>query len=103
MASEKVDFVEPFNKLLDAIEGAINAQGLWTAISYVGIVILLATLVTWLFQKRRGGSVNGQDAKTFFWPLLIGGICVAPKGIIPILLKILGGAINIIIHGVESL
>ena len=52
-----VDFVTLWNSFLATVEGVTNVTGLFTIAAYVGLVIIIAAIVRWAWQKRKGGRI----------------------------------------------
>ena len=93
-----VDFVTLWNSFLATVEGVTNVTGLFTIAAYVGLVIIIAAIVRWAWQKRKGGRiVENRDGSLLAGALIAGLILIAPKVIIPIALFILQTIVNLVI------
>lgn len=93
-----VDFVTLWNSFLTTVEGVTNVTGLFTIAAYVGLVIIIAAIVRWAWQKRKGGRiVENRDGSLLAGALIAGLILIAPKVIIPIALFILQTIVNLVI------
>lgn len=67
--------------------------GLVTAMTVIGVILVLAAVISWLWSKKRGGSGNASQA--VIWMLVIGGLLAAPTVLIPLILKLCDFLINI--------
>lgn len=83
MAS-KVDLISGWEGLWGPIKAALGS-GLTTALSVIGVAILVSALVTYAWQRRKGG---GRGFGMLTWPLVIGAVCAAPEVLMPIFLKL---------------
>lgn len=95
---ENVDFVTLWTSFLATLESVTNTAGLFTIASYVGLVVIIAAIVRWAWQKRKGGRlVENRDGTLLAGALIAGLLLIAPKVIIPIALFILQVLANLCI------
>ncbi|MDO4243562.1 MAG: hypothetical protein Q4C85_07365 [Actinomyces sp.] len=85
---ESVDFTTLWSSFLTTVESVADTAGLFTILAYVGLGILIAAIVRWFWQKRRGGRI-AEGNSAVFWALVVGLLCISPKVVIPIALLIL--------------
>lgn len=91
-----VDFVGPWNNLLGSINGV---DGILTVLAVFGVLIVVVSLVGWIWKKRRGGGAGGFPVMA----VLCGALLAAPKAVIPIVLVILQWLTNIFLGFADAL
>lgn len=64
-----------------------------TLLAVIGMLIIVAGIVKYLWDKRRGG---GGNTNALVWTIVVGAVLAAPALIIPILLA----AIDIVVNAV---
>ena len=95
-----VNLTSGWNTLWGAISGAIGGP-IMTLLTIIGVILVIGSIITWVFQKRRGGSaISGLGP--VLWTLLAGAMLAAPQVIIPLFLTILDFIINTIIAIVNA-
>lgn len=70
--------------------------GLGRTLAFVGVAIVVLSLVQWAWASRRGRG-QGQAARPVWGALIIGSLLTAPTVIVPLLLGVLSTLINIVI------
>lgn len=75
--------VSGWNDLMDLLGN--GGQAIFTIAAVIGVVVLLASVLGWLWQRRKGSvSVGG-----FPWmAVIVGAVLAGPKVVIPVLLGI---------------
>lgn len=75
----------------DKLWASLGSFGsLTTFLSIFGVVIVIAAIVKYVFDKRRGGG----NPSGLLWGLVAGGLLAAPGLVIPALLVIADALIN---------
>lgn len=69
--------------------------GLGRTLAFIGVAIVVLSLVKWAWSSRRGGQ--SQAARPVWGTLIIGSLLTAPTVIVPLLLGVLSTLINIAI------
>ncbi|XKH58638.1 hypothetical protein LG293_16435 (plasmid) [Citricoccus nitrophenolicus] len=97
-APAKVDLSAGWTKVIAALESGWS--GLLTALTFVGILLIVWALVKWAWDRRRGGGMQGSGP---MWGALIPGfILVAPKILIPFLLNLFDIVANLVLRLIAS-
>lgn len=91
---EQVDFQGGWNSFWGAISGQLG--GLGTILTWVGMLMVLGSVIGFIWQKRRGGG-GGQGLAGVFIVMFIGALLAAPGALIPGLLGIIDWVGNVII------
>ena len=82
-----VDFVTGWTSLW-----AMAPKGLGTALATIGVAIVVWFVISWAWQKRKGGQ-GGLGG--FPWmAVLIGSLLAGPAVVFPALLGLLGAVVN---------
>lgn len=82
-----------------ALTTATGIGGVITLLAIVGMLLVVGGVIGWLFKKRRGGSgqmTQGMDGLLI--TILIGGILVAPRYGIQVLLVIVDVICNAVLR-----
>lgn len=95
-AGDTIDFSGAWKSMWTAIESATGIAGVIKLFAIVGVILVLASLIGWLFQKRRGGGVS-QGLSGVLVTLIIGIVLVAPNYGIGALLTIVDGIGNAVV------
>ena len=77
--------------------GAITgpAAGILKIATWVGVVIVVAAVFAWLFERKRGGGVmSGQKSQGLIWAIVLGAVLAGPDLLIPLVLKIADWVVN---------
>lgn len=92
----EVDLAEGFNRLWDAIP---NSGQVSVVMSIIAVIIVIITVVPWLWQRRKGG-MNGFSG--FPWiAVVIAGILAGPQLVFPLILNILSVILNLFVMAVD--
>lgn len=94
----KVDFKSGWNTLWGAVESAVPNLG--TIMAAIGVAIIVLALITYFWQKRRGGL--GQNTQAIWGAVIFGALMCAPAIVIPLLLTILEWVANILFAAVNA-
>jgi len=90
-----LDFSGAWSSFWSAITGTANIKGVLTLAGVVGLLLVVGAIVTWLFQKRRGGGL-AQGTSGLIITIVVGAILAGPNFAIPAILKVvdtLGNAV----------
>lgn len=91
-----VDFVGGFSTLWSALP---NSATIGTVLAAIGVLIVIITVLPWLWQRRKGGL---QGMNGFPWiAVVIAGICAGPQVVFPILLGLLGLVVNLLVAAAQ--
>lgn len=97
-SSDSVNLTGAWNQLWDAVPGD---AGFWNIITVIGIMMVVFSLLSYLWQHRRGtGWGNGYQV--IIGMLIIGAVMMAPSLIIPLLLNIVDFFIDFFIGIMET-
>ena len=88
----QVNLAAGWNTLWGAISSVIGGQ-ITLILTIIGVVMVIAAVGTWIFQRRRGGGVT-QGLGAILWTLIAGALLAAPQVVIPLILTILDLVIN---------
>lgn len=91
-ADTKIDLTGSWNKLVGALSGG-SVEKVLTFLSIIGVILVIASIGGYLWQRRRGGGGNHSG---LLWAGLVGALFAAPKVVIPIALTILDFLISAI-------
>jgi hypothetical protein len=98
-ADTKIDLTGSWNKLVTALSGG-SVDKVLTFLSIVGVILVVASVGGYLWQRRRGGGGNHSG---LLWAGLIGALLSAPKLVVPIILSILDFVIGALATIVSNL
>ena len=81
----------------DTFWGAISAElgGVMTALTVIGTLLVVCSVLSWIWQKRRGGNA-AQGLGGVFIFIFIGAVLAAPGLLIPGILSIIDWIANAI-------
>lgn len=88
-AGDTVDLSAAWDSFWGPVSSAIGTSAT-TLLTVVGVVILIASIATYIFKKRQGGANTGG----LFWAALIGAVLAAPAVLFPLLLQLADFVIN---------
>lgn len=91
LSAGKVDFSGGWSSLWGAISGQLG--GVLTILTWVGVIMVVFSVMGWVYQKRKGGGM-GQGASGVFITLFVGAVLCAPQLLIPAVLGILDFVAN---------
>lgn len=95
-AAGEIDLVGGFTALWSNLP---NAAAIADVLSMVAVVIVLVTVVPWLWQRRKGG-LSGMGG--FPWVgVIVAAFLAGPSVVFPVLLGLLGLVINVGISGLN--
>lgn len=86
-----VDFAGGWNKVWSAVSGVMG-QGLANLLTAIGVILIVAAIFKWFWDRRRGGG--GGGGTPLVMAIVIGTILAAPQVVIPIFLKIVDWVAN---------
>lgn len=76
-----------------------DAQGLLEIASYIGVALIVVSLVTYAWQRRNGKAKAGP----LVWTLVIGCLACAPNLLIPGVLHLIDGTATAVISLLNSI
>lgn len=91
---EKPDFRSGWDSLLSAINSA--APGLLTAAAVLGVALVIIAGITYLWNKRRGGSAT-QGSGALIWVAIIGGVLAGPTILVPLILDLAALIVGLVV------
>lgn len=92
-----VDFVSEWNTIWGAVGSALGPiNGL---LSLVGAILVVAAVVKWVWEKRKGSANHGPLLHT----IIIGAVLMAPNVVIPIFLTLIDAIVNAAISAGSSI
>lgn len=96
--SGKVDLIGPWNQFWGQITGG-NTE-LSVALAIVGAVLIVVSVLVWLWTSRK--NRGGQVMSGFPWvSTIVGGLLAAPTVVIPAILLVLQGFLNVLAYFVN--
>lgn len=60
----------------------------------IGVLLVVAAIGRWLWDRRRGGSGAGSHS-ALLWTTLVGALLCAPSFLLPVLLFVIDGVVNV--------
>jgi len=92
--NNKIDLAGQWDTIWKNIQSSTGFSKLQTVLDIIGVLIILAAILRWLWSRRTGG---GADHKHVGWTLLVGAVLMAPDLLIPALLTIADAFVNAIV------
>lgn len=86
------NFREGWVSLWNTVSGAFG--GLATLLTWIGIILLTVSVITWIMRKARGG---GGNTTGLVWTTVIGAILCAPQFLMPLIFGLIDLIIGVII------
>lgn len=83
-----------WEKLWSAVSGAAGT-GLTTALTVIGVALVLIAVIGYIWQRRRGG---GGQSSGLIWTLIIGAILAGPTIVMPLLLTLIDWILNMFVN-----
>ena len=80
----------------DTVWGAVSGawgSGLSNLLTAIGVVMVLAAVSKWAWDRRRGGG-GGGGSSAVVWAMVIGGLLAAPQVIFPAVLTVVDWVLN---------
>ena len=100
--AENVNLMETWNSLLAAFESVTGMDGLLKVAAWVGLILIIASIIGFLWTRRQGGSPFQGMGRAISGSLIMGLILIAPKVAVPVILFIVQTIINIVVTGLGS-
>lgn len=92
----KINLAGGWDTVWSAIQSAIGNQ-LTALLTAVGVLIVVASLFKWMWDRRRSGGGGMGQSSGVLWSLLVGATLSAPGLLIPIFLTILDAIANAVL------
>jgi hypothetical protein len=92
--SKTVDLSSSWGKIWTALSNSTGFSKLQWVITVVGIILILSSLLRYLWSRRTGGGQGGHQP--VFWTLFVGAILMLPQVLIPVILTVADAIINAI-------
>ena len=90
---DTIDLESGFQTFWSAIP---NSAGVATVLTAIGVLIILFTVVPWIWQRRKGGF---QGMQGFPWMgVVFAAVLAGPQVVIPLLLRVLSLLTNLLIQ-----
>jgi hypothetical protein len=97
-----VDFASSWTSLWNSVSGSIS--GLTKILGIVGLLLVVGSVLKWLWDRRRGGVGGGFQAHShILFTLVLGAVLAAPNFMINWMLVILDTIVNAIASIGQSL
>ena len=97
-----VDFASSWTTLWNSVSGSIS--GLTKLLGIVGLLLVVGSVLKWLWDRRRGGVGGGFQAHShILFTLVLGAVLAAPNFMINWMLVILDTIVNAIASIGQSL
>lgn len=91
--AEEVNLKASWGKFWGDFSQAVGTQ-LLGMITMVGMLLVVGSVLKWLWDRRRGNGGGMGGANTVMWTLLLGATLAAPGLLIPLFLQLLDGIAN---------
>lgn len=90
-----VDFASSWTTLWGSVSGSIS--GLTKILGIIGLLLVVGSVLKWLWERRRGGMGGGFQAHSnILFTLVLGAVLAAPDFMIEWMLVILDTIVNAI-------
>ena len=90
-----VDFASSWTTLWGSVSGSIS--GLTKILGIIGLLLVVGSVLKWLWERRRGGAGGGFQAHShILFTLVLGAVLAAPNFMIEWMLVILDTIVNAI-------
>lgn len=101
--TDKIDLAGGWDRLWTSISGGEGIAQIANLATVVGVIIVVAAIVKWAWEKRRsggggGGGGGGGRPDGILWALLVGAILAGPNLILPMFLTVLDTLANAVIN-----
>ena len=97
-----VDFASSWTTLWNSVSGSIS--GLTKILGIIGLLLVVGSVLKWLWDRRRGGVGGGFQAHShILFTLVLGAVLAAPNFMIDWMLVILDTIVNAIASIGQSL
>lgn len=87
----KVNLSAAWSSFWTPVQAAIGPAAV-TLITVVGLMVLLSSLGTYIFQRRRGTGKGNTSG--LFWAAMFGALLIAPSVLFPLLLQLADFVVN---------
>ena len=94
-AGNSVNLAQSWSTLWAAVNGSIG--GLIKVLGIIGLLLVVGSVLKWLWERRRGGAGGGFQAHShILFTLVLGAVLAAPNFMIPWILTVLDTIVNAI-------
>lgn len=97
VAAANVNFAGSWRTFWSSISGSLGK--LPTLLAVIGMLLVVAAVLTYLWERRRGGGGGGHSK--ILWTILVGAVFAAPSVVIPAILTIVDFIANAIASGLN--
>lgn len=97
IATSSINFASSWTTFWSSISGSLGK--LPTLLGIIGMLLVVAAILTYLWERRRGGGGGGHQK--ILWTILVGAILAAPSVVIPAILTIVDFIANVIASGLN--
>jgi len=94
-----INFAGSWSTFYHAISGSLGK--LTTILGIIGMLLVVAAILTYLWERRRGGGDGKGDHTKILWAIIVGAILAAPSVVIPAILTIVDFVANVIASGLN--
>lgn len=93
--NDRIELVGPWNTLWGGITSSLGGgKNFIGVVAVLGVILIVAGLITFLWQKRRG---SGGNTKQLVMTTVIGALLAGPSVVIPLILTIAELLVNIVL------
>lgn len=102
LAATDINLSGSWSSFWGKFQGSIGS--VMTLITMVGMLLVVGSVLKWLWDRRRGGGGGGGmgGANTVIWTLLLGATLAAPNLLIPVILTFLDAVANAFVSVVQT-
>lgn len=90
---KKINLTAGWNDLWGAVQGALGT-GITRLMLVVGVGLVVMSLFSWLWKRRKSGGGGMQDMNGVWWTMAVGALLAGPAFLFPMMLRVVDGIIN---------
>jgi|SRR5579875_1345756 hypothetical protein len=87
-----VDLSSSWDKIWSSLSSSTGFSSLQWVITLIGIILILGSILRWLWSRRTGGGQGGHQH--VFWTIFVGAVLMLPDVLVPVLLTLVDVIIN---------
>jgi len=99
IATASINFASSWTTFWSSISGSLGK--LPTLLGIIGMLLVVAAILTYLWERRRGGDGGKGGHSKILWAIIVGAILAAPSVVIPAILTIVDFVANVIASGLN--